>query len=247
MLKVSEHFYSIQGEGLYTGVPAVFLRLGGCNLSCGGKNTLKTGDLSDGATWRCDTIEVWSKYLTISTEKLVNLFLENGYVDKLNEGAHLVITGGEPLLQMPELIEFIKQLKLSLKKSLFIEIETNGTITPSKLFDGIVNQYNVSPKLQNSGVREKNRIIEDSIAYFCKSKKAIFKFVVGKQSDIDELEQCYRVPFNIPANNIYLMPAADNSAVLSELTEQVILWCIDKCFCFSNRLHIQLWNQKTGV
>ena len=48
-LVVSEKFYSIQGEGISTGVPAVFLRLAGCNILCKGKG------------WICDSIEVWKK------------------------------------------------------------------------------------------------------------------------------------------------------------------------------------------
>ena len=50
-IRVSEYFYSIQGEGLTVGVPAVFLRLQGCNLDCG----------SSGGSWVCDTEAVWNK------------------------------------------------------------------------------------------------------------------------------------------------------------------------------------------
>ena len=60
-LNISEQFYSIQGEGRTVGVPALFLRLQGCNLTCGGKKTVLTGNKQDGASWRCDTIEVWTK------------------------------------------------------------------------------------------------------------------------------------------------------------------------------------------
>ena len=71
-LAISEHFYSIQGEGKFTGVPSVFLRLKGCNLTCGGKKTVSTKKLDSGATWRCDTIEVW---LTGNSTSFKSLFL----------------------------------------------------------------------------------------------------------------------------------------------------------------------------
>jgi hypothetical protein len=60
-LAISEVFYSIQGEGITTGTPSVFVRLGGCNLMCGGMGTQFDNELHNGASWRCDTIEVWMK------------------------------------------------------------------------------------------------------------------------------------------------------------------------------------------
>ena len=60
-LIVSEYFYSIQGEGKTMGVPSVFIRLTACNLMCGGRGTEKDFKLHNGATWRCDSIEVWRK------------------------------------------------------------------------------------------------------------------------------------------------------------------------------------------
>ena len=58
-LSISEVFYSIQGEGVTMGIPAVFLRLGGCNLLC----------KSD--KWVCDTIEVWQKSKAIEFEDIL--------------------------------------------------------------------------------------------------------------------------------------------------------------------------------
>ena len=95
-LRVSEHFYSIQGEGPTVGVPAVFVRLQGCNLNCGHQS----------GEWVCDTVDVWKKGIPYSVEawhELVNIH----YGDALSMGAHLVITGGEPLIQQKKLLEFI--------------------------------------------------------------------------------------------------------------------------------------------
>ena len=97
-IRVSEHFYSLQGEGATMGVPAVFIRLQACNLLCGGYGTQKDGKLHNGATWRCDTLDVW----TNGKKNTVELFaskINELYGDVLREGAHLVWTGGEPMMQ----------------------------------------------------------------------------------------------------------------------------------------------------
>ncbi len=107
-LKVSEQFYSLQGEGRTVGVPAIFLRLQGCNLTCGGNNTIKTKELDSGATWRCDTIETWVKGSSFSFHDLVSYWENNDWISFLKTGAHLVITGGEPLLQQDKICLFFR-------------------------------------------------------------------------------------------------------------------------------------------
>ena len=57
-LAISEIFFSIQGEGKTVGIPSVFVRLGGCNLICGGEGTQNDKKLHNNAKWRCDTIEI---------------------------------------------------------------------------------------------------------------------------------------------------------------------------------------------
>lgn len=97
-MKVNEIFYSLQGEGFFTGTPAVFIRLSGCNLRCP----------------FCDTDH--DKYAEISEDAIA--------ATATNFPArHIVITGGEPLIQLTDsLIERLHQA------GKFIQIETNGTI-----------------------------------------------------------------------------------------------------------------------
>jgi len=95
--RINEVFYSLQGEGLWTGLPCVFVRFSGCNLACDFCDT----DHSEGAFWSIEDI----------------LKEVGRYVCKT-----VVLTGGEPSLQIDNV--FIDGLKSIGKR---IHIETNGT------------------------------------------------------------------------------------------------------------------------
>lgn len=96
-MKVNEIFYSLQGEGFFTGTPAVFIRFSGCNLSCP----------------FCDTDHVAGKQLT--EEYIVREVIRH-------PASHVVVTGGEPGLQLTA--SLVEKLHAAEK---FVQIETNGT------------------------------------------------------------------------------------------------------------------------
>jgi 7-carboxy-7-deazaguanine synthase len=96
-MKINEIFYSLQGEGLFSGTPCVFVRFAGCNLNCE----------------FCDTSH---KYFTEYTSEELVREVEK-YPTK-----HVVLTGGEPTLQITQ--EFMLALKECGK---IIHVETNGT------------------------------------------------------------------------------------------------------------------------
>jgi len=98
-MKINEIFYSLQGEGHYTGTPAVFIRFAGCNLKCS----------------FCDTD--FTSFTEMSEDDIVNEI--NQYPTN-----HIVITGGEPTLQLTT--TFVNKLHEAGK---FVQIETNGTNT----------------------------------------------------------------------------------------------------------------------
>lgn len=226
-LVVSEVFYSIQGEGPTMGTPAVFLRLAGCNLLC------------EGAGWRCDTIEVWRKGKSMDFDQVI----KEEWVRRLKEGAHLVITGGEPLLHDRGIVAYIEWFKEIYGFKPFIEVETNGTIIPSAFFYNIVEQWNISPKLSNSGEGFVSRYNDEALNFFAKSQSAHFKFVISQEEDFEELLQ----DFHFALLRTYLMPAGESQEQLSktrQLTAELAIQCGLK---YSDRLHISIWNQKTGV
>lgn len=241
--RVAEHFYSIQGEGATMGVPAVFLRLAGCNLLCGGHGTIEDNKLHDGATWRCDTIEVWMQGQKTSIENLVSLFASAGYMNQLRDGAHLVITGGEPLMQQDCIIEFLR----ALPSRTYVEIETNGTLRPSPELYPLVNQFNISLKLANSGMPLGRRCKADAIADFrATTRDTWFKFVVSSVEDIQEVADLVE-KFNLPQRKIILMPACSTQSVLRKLLPMIADACKEKTWRLSSRLQLELWDQTTGV
>jgi 6-pyruvoyltetrahydropterin 2'-reductase len=246
-MRIAEHFYSLQGEGPATGFPAVFLRLAGCNLVCGGKETVKTGQLHDGATWRCDTIETWSHGESTEVKAAVELFCREQYLSQLCRGAHLVITGGEPLMQQDELSQLIRILDVECGCAPYIEVETNGTILPEPALLTRVNQWNVSPKLRNSGMPEERRINGDALRCFAALDNAYFKFVVTEEADAAEAGEEFVQKFGIPPHRVFLMPGAATRAALTALFPSVAELCKQRGWRLSGRLQLEIWDQAVGV
>jgi 7-carboxy-7-deazaguanine synthase len=232
-LPVSEVFYSIQGEGQTMGIPAVFLRLGGCNILC------------QSESWVCDTIEVWRKSKALEFEHVIGEEYEKLL---LNHDVHLVVTGGEPLVHQKTLVEFFKYFFDKHRVYPIIEVETNGTIIPSADILGWIDFWNVSPKLSNAGPQNTKdvRINEDALKDFkYESINTIFKFVIEKESDYDEVVADYFPHIN--KEQIVLMPAGSSQEELSRTRLLVAELCRKHQLRYSERLHVVIWNQKTGV
>jgi 7-carboxy-7-deazaguanine synthase len=228
MLTISEQFYSIQGEGKTAGTPSVFLRLRGCNLLC---------------EWPCDTIDVWRQGASWTFENLLNHWEANGWINALISGAHLVLTGGEPLLQQEELAQFLALLP----EGVFIEVETNATITPIRQLDQCISLYNVSPKTTNSGIPTERRYISGTLDYFARSNKGIFKFVVESADDVEEIIREFIAVFSVHRERVYLMPQCSDRRGHIEKSGIVADLCKKYRFNFSPRLQLLIWDKATGV
>ena len=242
MLNVSEMFYSLQGEGPSLGKNSIFLRLKGCNLSCGGKNTVTTGALDSGATWRCDTIETW----ITGRKTSFNDIFEEWEKKNWHHAQKLIITGGEPLLHGKELSQFIP-IVTRRYPSLDIEFETNGTIVPPLSFGDYNIHYNVSPKLKNSGMCIQKRMVKTALNYFVKNPHSCFKFVLLSVTDYEEIKEMFIDPFNIPSQRVWLMPAADSRESLQKISKPLAELALLHHHNFSFRLHLYIWDKKTGV
>jgi len=250
-LIISERFYSIQGEGVTTGIPSIFIRLRSCNLMCGGQGTEKDRELHDGATWRCDTIEVWLKgkewqHKDIIPEPLLE--------EVLTGRIHLVFTGGEPLLQQEAIIDFMRWLVKTHGGAPSVEIETNGTVVPDPYLIGIVDYWNVSPKLPNSGMpfercfnREALDTILTSTSIYYPAAQVIFKFVIANEKDWQDVSRWYFTPMPYLYRHTVLMPAGETQEQLAKTMPLVADLAKQHMVRMCSRLHIEIWNQKTGV
>ena len=128
MYKVNEIFYSIQGEGMYTGFPTVFVRFSGCNKKC----------------WFCDTEHNTGEMMSANDI----LFRIHHFGSSGNH--RVTFTGGEPLLQLDEdLVDLLH------KHHYILHLETNGSINPP--FINKIDWITVSPKDFSGYVLEGNK------------------------------------------------------------------------------------------
>lgn len=236
----AEIFYTIQGEGKNLGKPSVFVRTSLCNLHC---------------IW-CDTDYTWNwentPFETIANKKYrrEDYILESTAEEAASEirqyGCyHIVLTGGEPMMQQKELVSLMSILK-SENPAYFFEIETNGTLPPSEEFDELIDQYNISPKLANSNNEEKIRLKPQALTYFSNHYKSNFKFVISSESDLEEVLEIIH-SYKINSGKVYLMPEGTNPQSLKKKQTWLIEICKRYGFNYTDRLHIHIYGSKRGV
>ena len=225
-MKISEIFESIQGEGNNAGKSAVFLRTAECNLKC---------------VW-CDTKYTWdwknydySKEVNEMSIKEVRQSLEQFRI------RHLVITGGEPLMQQDDLAELLTFLK----PEFYVEVETNGTILPNNALSTLVDQWNVSPKTKNSG--NPLEMCEDNECYtfFSKKKNCYFKYVVESEEDLIEINQLIS-KYNLEKERVLLMTQAMTKEEILAKEKNVFTLSKKNSLGFSPRLHVMKWGSQRG-
>lgn len=240
-----EIFHTIQGEGVTAGCPAVFIRASRCNLHCVWCDTDHTWNF-EGTPWphEKDSNPDYRKFnknavtIELSPAEAARIILDFNC-------PRVVITGGEPLLQESAFLEMIALIRHQKPECQF-EVETNGTQIPSTAMTQAINQFNVSPKLANSGMSEALRLPPASLEHFASLPQAWFKFVVSEQADIEEILEL-QARFQLPAARILLMPEGRTAEALAPKA----VWLADRCrelgFRYGDRLHVRLWGDRRGV
>ena len=231
-MKISELFFSIQGEGELTGVPSVFVRTSGCNLRC---------------RW-CDT-----KYASWKPEG------ENVTINDLLEkvcsypARHVVISGGEPMI-VKSIKDFTRLLKESGKH---ITIETAGTLAPNGIQCDLAS---LSPKLSDSTPKEgdiskewidrheSKRLDYGILSEWVNSYNFQLKFVVSKEEEIKEIQNVIsRIEGKIIPEKVLLMPEGVDPDTLRSRYDLLIDLCKENGYRLCNRLHIDLFGNTPGT
>jgi 7-carboxy-7-deazaguanine synthase len=219
--RLSELFFSMQGESKYAGTPSIWVRTFGCNLKCPG--------------FACDTEYSWNPiykndHNSYTSEEIYQK-LKELITDKYNpDGSlyhpltlntiHLVFTGGEPLLKKYQTM-IMEVVDKFLKNNLhvYFTIETNGTQQLSEEFqDWLSNTYSrpffsFSPKLESVSW-EKNAVDLENISTILNYHQGQLKFVVDASDECEkellqivaELKSRIRYKYQ---DNVWIMPKGE--------------------------------------
>lgn len=216
---------TFQGEGPSTGRRAAFVRLGRCNLDC---------------VW-CDTPFTWDWDRFDPAAELRRATVLSVLADlEAMTPEIVVITGGEPMLQQRHLVPLLEGC---VQRGWPVEIETNGTIVPQHGLLDRVHQWNVSPKLANSGVPLDKRIRPDALDALVASRRAVFKFVVASEADLDEVAELVAAHALRP---VWIMPEGTDPTVLLERARALAQPVLDRGWNLAGRLHVLLWGDERG-
>ena len=227
MIRICEIFQSLQGEGLLTGAPSVFVRTSGCNLACR----------------FCDT-----RYASTEPEgEFYTVFGILSEIDRRQLNAdHVVITGGEPLIQ-PDVADLCVQLK---NRGLHITIETAGTVYRDLPCD----LMSISPKMKNSvpegprgPLHEKTRFQPDVLKKLIDQYPYQLKFVVKAPEDLPEIDQFCRQFDNLDRDRVLYMPQGQTLEELKAVEAWLIPWAYAAKVRFCPRKHIEWFGPGRGV
>lgn len=152
-MKVCEIFTSIQGESSHAGLPCTFVRLSGCNLRC----------------VYCDTTYAYNNKIEMSVDEIISHV-------KLVGVSLVEITGGEPLLQEPEIFSLIKNL---LDEGFDVLIETNGSLSIME----IDKRAKVILDMKTPGSRMSSEMDFSNFDYIKKADE--LKFVICSKDDYE--------------------------------------------------------------
>ncbi|MGE3314280.1 MAG: 7-carboxy-7-deazaguanine synthase QueE [Planctomycetaceae bacterium] len=227
-MQITELFHSVQGEGKYAGTPSVFVRTTGCNLRC----------------WFCDT-----PYTSWEPEGSRRSWESVRDQVLAYDCEHVVITGGEPLLQAE-----VGPLTRTLHDAgRFITIETAGTV----LLPVYADLMSISPKRPNSTPWERDkewalrheatRDNLDTLRSLTAEYPYQLKYVVDQPEDIADVDAHIATISGIEPDRVYLMPQGVVAEELATRMTWIKAAAAERNYRVSPRLHIELFGNVRGT
>jgi 7-carboxy-7-deazaguanine synthase len=228
-MKIAEIYKSVQGEGLLTGKPSVFVRTSGCNLRC----------------WFCDTpFASWQpEGIDYAVDEIV------AEVEEW-DCRHVVLTGGEPML-FAELIPLCEALRM---QGRHITIETAGTLFLPVQCDLI----SISPKLASSGPdakqhphwsrrHERQRFQPDVIRELLSEFDYQLKFVIDQPNDATEVAEFLEHFPEVRGDRVLLMPQGTMQEELASRGVWLEPLCQERGWMFCPRRQIEWFGPVRGT
>lgn len=214
--KVNELFQTIQGEGFYTGKPAIFVRLQGCDIGCGWCDTKHTWDIN--LDKQCDLKSLTDcsnesqNWADVNAAEIIDEIKRLGYSANL-----VVITGGEPCM-----VSLIELTSLLHQAEFITQVETSGTY-PILVDDK--TWVTVSPKVN---MRGKKVVLKSAL-----ERADEIKHPVGTELDIERLDQLLAAVESVEDKIICLQPISQKTAA----TALCMQTCIERNWILSVQLH----------
>jgi 7-carboxy-7-deazaguanine synthase len=228
-VRIAEIYKSVQGEGVLTGTPSVFVRASGCNLRCWYCDTPHASWRPEGRDWPVDRMV--TRVSRFKTE-------------------HVVLTGGEPML-FAELIPLSEELS---RRGNHVTIETAGTLyLPLKC-----DLMSISPKLSNStpsaekapkwrSRHDRTRHQPDVIRRLMREYPYQLKFVIDSPADLGEVERYLDEFPEIDRMQVLLMPQGTAPERLEETARWLKPYCREHDLRFCPRRHIEWFGPARGT
>ena len=228
-MKIVEIYKSVQGEGVLTGTPSVFVRASGCNLRCCYCDTPY-------ASWKPEGQDLSVDEITAQVEEW--------------DCRYVVITGGEPML-FAELIPLCERLR---RLRRHVTIETAGTLHLPIVCD----LMSISPKLSGSTPptkehphwsrrHERSRYRPDIVRRLMAEHDYQLKFVIDSSEELEEVEVFLTELSGVDSKRVLLMPQGVTREELEERATWLKPHCEDRGFTYCPRKQIEWYGSVRGT
>lgn len=229
ILKVNEIFVSIEGEGLNSGLPTIFVRLFGCNLAC---SYCDTRYACVGNEYKTYTITDIAEYCNL--------------IRKFKSVNRITLTGGEPLLDK-NAITLLRKLD---DLGFLVNIETNGSIDLQAVHelrkDGVLKNIQIIMDIKLPSSNEMDNMKASN--YKLLDNRDAIKFVAGTRKDLEAIKQFMKVEYTQYTNppHIYVSTVF-NKLTHAEVVDYILANELTECRV-QLQIHKYIWNpDKKGV